>query len=614
VRPGRLTTESGTIRCKPNPIGGSPTSTNTYPPSARVHADGTLDEVDGAAGRRWLEGRPEIAAYAIALLLTDRLRAHFFWRQDDAWYRVSIERSSSADGLDSAQVTVSEEPLPRGLTSRELDVLTLLGGGLNNKDIAARLKTSVRTVSTHVEHLLTKLSQRSRAGAGAVAVDQGLVRLPIPGGGQGLEGLTVGLLDRAIADDRRATSLPVAEALRSRGAARRPLLIGSALPLTGPAKGDGLEMRNGAALAIAEINARGGVAGRRLELVVVPVDVFDAASIRSAFETLTAADVDAITSLYVFAEDVAIARAAEYGAPYLHAMTSEHLARSVAENPVRYGNVFQVCPSEVHYGRGFVRFIDDLTARGLWRPQQRSVLFIETVLQSSRMATAKTLEAAEASGWRVAGVHYVPAEGADWGSVVDLIHRTDPGAIMVTDFLPAELAGFQRRFAKTPTDALVFAVYSPSVPEFLDLTRNAAEGLVWSTVTGTYGDEMGDRFMRHYSGFYGRPPGRSHAGIAYDEIHLLARAWSDVDNPRDFRAVSERLRRVPFRGVNGSYFLDNERQSGLAYPDMTPDPSLSQAHLVLQVQDGRHRILSPAPYVEAGFRLPSWWATERASA
>jgi branched-chain amino acid transport system substrate-binding protein len=599
---------------KADPIGGSTTSTNTYPPSARVHADGTVDEVDGAAGRRWLEDRPEIAAYAIALLLTDRLRADFFWRQDDAWYRVSIERSSSADGLDSAQVTVFEEPLPRGLTSRELDVLTLLGGGLNNKDIAARLKTSVRTVSTHVEHLLTKLSQRSRAGAGAVAVDQGLVRLPIPGGGQGLEGLTVGLLDRAFADDRRVVSAPLAEPRRPRGAARRPFLIGSALPLTGPAKGDGLEMRNGAALAIAEINARGGVAGRRLELVVVPVDVFDAASIRSAFETLTAADVDAITSLYVFAEDVAIERAAEYGAPYLHAMTSEHLAQSVAEDPVRYGNVFQVCPSEVHYGRGFVRFIDDLTARGLWRPQQRSVLFIETVLQSSRMATAETLEAAEASGWRIGGVHYVPAEGTDWGSVVELIHRTDPGAIMVTDFLPAELAGFQRRYAETPTDALVFAVYSPSVPEFLETARGAAEGLVWSTVTGTYGDEMGDRFARHFGGFHGRPPGRSHAGIAYDEIHLLARAWSDVDNPRDFRAVSDRLRRVPFRGVNGAYFLDNEQQSGLAYPDMTPDPSLSQAHLVLQVQEGRHRILSPAPYVEAGFRPPSWWATERASA
>lgn len=106
----------------------------------------------------------------------------------------------------------------------------------------------------------------------------------------------------------------------------------------------------------------------------------------------------------------------------------------------------------------------------------------------------------------------------------------------------------------------------------------------------------------------------SHAGIAYDEVHLLAQAWSSVDNPREFRAVAERLRRSRYRGVNGAYSLDNERQSGLAYPDMTNDPSLSQAHLVFQVQHGQHRIVAPAPYEESSFRTPPWCRGERASA
>ena len=43
----------------------------------------------------------------------------------------------------------------------------------------------------------------------------------------------------------------------------RPYLIGSAFPLSGASAGDGIELRNGSQLAIAEINARGGVAGRR---------------------------------------------------------------------------------------------------------------------------------------------------------------------------------------------------------------------------------------------------------------------------------------------------------------------------------------------------------------
>jgi branched-chain amino acid transport system substrate-binding protein len=120
--------------------------------------------------------------------------------------------------------------------------------------------------------------------------------------------------------------------------------------------------------------------------------------------------------------------------------------------------------------------------------------------------------------------------------------------------------------------------------------------------------------MGRYAQQHGRPPGRSHAGIAYDEIYLLAQAWAAVDNPRDFRGVAERLRRQTYRGVNGSYHLDNDQQSALAYPEMTGDPSLSQAHLVLQIQDGQHRVLSPEPYIEASFRTPPWFSAERVPA
>ena len=56
-----------------------------------------------------------------------------------------------------------------GITAREADVLRLVAGGLANKQIAARLDLSPRTVEKHVESLLRKTGARSRTGLVAAA-------------------------------------------------------------------------------------------------------------------------------------------------------------------------------------------------------------------------------------------------------------------------------------------------------------------------------------------------------------------------------------------------------------------------------------------------------------
>ncbi len=69
---------------------------------------------------------------------------------------------------------LSERPEPSrwqrlGITAREADVLTLVASGLQNKDIAARLFLSPRTVEKHVESLLRKTGSRTRTELVAVA-------------------------------------------------------------------------------------------------------------------------------------------------------------------------------------------------------------------------------------------------------------------------------------------------------------------------------------------------------------------------------------------------------------------------------------------------------------
>ena len=61
------------------------------------------------------------------------------------------------------------------LTSRELEVLTLLSDGLDQMEIAERLVISPKTVGTHIERILGKLGARSRAQAVAIAYRDALV-------------------------------------------------------------------------------------------------------------------------------------------------------------------------------------------------------------------------------------------------------------------------------------------------------------------------------------------------------------------------------------------------------------------------------------------------------
>ncbi|HEY0776436.1 MAG TPA: response regulator transcription factor [Gemmatirosa sp.] len=71
-----------------------------------------------------------------------------------------------------AQFTPRQE-----LTERELEVLTLMGKGYRNREIADAIGRTEATVKVHVQHVLTKLNVADRTEAVTVALQRGIIHL-----------------------------------------------------------------------------------------------------------------------------------------------------------------------------------------------------------------------------------------------------------------------------------------------------------------------------------------------------------------------------------------------------------------------------------------------------
>lgn len=132
-----------------------------------------------AACRRWNDvGAPYDAACASTLLaaayraLGDRdAQAAELATADATFTRLGVH----ADAPAMVEAAASRPP-PGGLTEREAEVLGLVAGGSTNREVAAALVLSEKTVARHLSNIFAKLGVSTRTEAAAFAFEHGLAR------------------------------------------------------------------------------------------------------------------------------------------------------------------------------------------------------------------------------------------------------------------------------------------------------------------------------------------------------------------------------------------------------------------------------------------------------
>jgi DNA-binding NarL/FixJ family response regulator len=159
-----------------------------------VVMDLRMRRVDGIEATRRLAGGPPVLALTTFNedeLLSGALRAGaagFVLKDSSAEELIRAVRSvargdSYLDPAVTSRVLTTYRKAaeaPRGtdiaeLTTRELDVLTLIGKGFSNTEIADELCISGVTVKSHIGRIFGKLGLRDRAAAIVYAYDNGIV-------------------------------------------------------------------------------------------------------------------------------------------------------------------------------------------------------------------------------------------------------------------------------------------------------------------------------------------------------------------------------------------------------------------------------------------------------
>ncbi|RCK80128.1 MAG: Branched-chain amino acid ABC transporter, amino acid-binding protein [Candidatus Ozemobacter sibiricus] len=324
--------------------------------------------------------------------------------------------------------------------------------------------------------------------------------------------------------------------------------IGVMGALSGPKAPYGVAHLQGARLAVEEINARGGVAGRPLELIAVDD--------RGEMGEAGPLAVRLVTEEGV----LALIGSVDSGVTHVLAMIAvkshvPHLT-CVATDPslTRAGSpwTFRTLADDE---RQAAALVEELVIR----QGRRRLALVAGSSRYGRMGARTFARLARAAGAVVDGPHLLPADPAGWFPVVDRARADDPEAIILWT-LSREGKAAAGRLAALGYRGVIAGGDGLATPDFF---ADPGPGIDGTLVTCPY-DESNPApahraFQQAFQARYGRAPD-SFAAHAYDTVGLVAAALARLAAagvPPTRAALRDELAAAPpYEGVTGRLVFD----------------------------------------------------------
>lgn len=390
-------------------------------------------------------------------------------------------------------------------------------------------------------------------------------------------------------------------------ATKRDINVVGLYPLSGIIASDGAEMRNGVVMAVDEINALGGLVGHKLKYIEVDDKDSLGDQVPTAFRrAIEVEKADVIFSGYHLLSGPEFDICANAGVLYYNNNTQKAWTDRYQGDPERYWSIFQTDPNEEWYGGGFARYLNAIVESGEFKPKAKTAAILHGDETYSTFIGTTFNDTIKELGWEVVLKDtFTVGNVTDWGPLLSKVRDANPAVFFSVDYNPAENAAMIKQWAANPLPALVYQQYGPSVPEYLELAGEAANGVIWATVLGYLPDKIGQQWVEAYKAKFNQTPGYANAPGGYDQVWVWAKAVALAGDPFDYKKVAKMTERGIHRGVTGASAFINH--AGTCYPWQTNDPSLGQAHTIYQIQNMKQVLVFPEPYTTGKFQTPPWF-------
>lgn len=317
-----------------------------------------------------------------------------------------------------------------------------------------------------------------------------------------------------------------------------PIKIGFFAPLTGPAAPDGTSSRNGAQMAVDEINAAGGVLGRPLEMVV-----YD--------DRLTPSEAVAIAHRLIERDRVVAVVAGSYSGPtratapiFQGAGIPTIAAYAIHPDITRAGDfVFRNSFLGTIQGKAGAYL-----ASKILNARTASILVID--IDFGRALTAGFKAQAAGYGLRVLSEDAYPLGEKEFSPLLTKIRGLNPDVIYATAYF-AEAAQIVRQAKALGIASKIVGQEGYDSPKFIELAGPAAEGTIITTNLNRDDPRpVAQQFMRRYKARHGIDADMVGAS-SYDAVRVLAAAMERAGVVSPLRIRDAIYRIANFDGVTG---------------------------------------------------------------